>query len=1049
MLYFFTTNTYTSHIFFAVKRCFTCHTYTHKLVKTSLFFVLLLINYQIFSQNPITGNQGFQVITEGNFTSTGSHHIHGPLAVGGNLVINSSVGEINMDATGSYVFPGDGSTTTGLLVKGSITWSAGLLRVLNNKYIHIGNSNGSLSGDNGTNSATQVYPTGTAYNNAKRIETTIDQTPSPAVFQTVGFDFTTLFSTYRTNSTNLSTSTNNVQLYNSNNVAFSGNNVTSSQQVRINALTTGVNYLNLTPASLTNISDLTFNDAPSATKILVINVPITANYTWNNANMSGIGGSAQGPYIIWNFYGTTTYNITIAQATLIVGTVYAPNMNIIKTGTGDIDGNLIAKTAQLSLGEIHNYQFDAVICSNVTAGGTVGSNQSFCISGNPAAFTSSVAASGGSGTIQYQWEKSIDDGITWVDIVGATSATYDEPNTISITTQYRRKAKNSTCTTYGATSNAIIVTVVPINAATASSDSPITAGGTINLTSTGGGTYAWSGPSSFVSTLQNPSRTSATTAMAGVYTVTVTNSGCTSTATTSVTILSNNNLGIDCSLIPTLSFTNPTLISGTAGADNAQYRFSNVTGGTDAIVTILSRTHSDITVVDLDIPASTYGGYDAAMQPIIDYNWINSNGTFDASGERSVTFKIDFVASGTSTPKVIPSVVVTGLDIDGSGTEVREFIQSSGFQSHGVQNPTSLTLSGSLKAKGSLTTYTGINEQALDAMISYAYMNTSSITITYGADWNGSTSGFADNANPTMSDERRLNSLYFKCYDLNNNTCDLVLTPPTPNAGNRCGTGTVTLSASGCTGTYTWYNVSTGGTSIGTGSSFITPSISSSTTYYVECTAVGCTSSRASVIATVYTIPSAPTVTGGSNCGTGMVTLSVSGCTGGTVQWYSSQTGTTLLASGTNFSVASLANSTVYFVACTNSDGCVSTTRNYGVATINPIPQAELSSVNPTCLGMQSVSNGKLLLNKFEGSDLFSYNVGSTYNTGSATAFTSIPTNGELLTGISDPVTSISYTVRIKNPENCTIDRTITIVKQCNVCPVSYCEPPTNIVKTK
>ncbi len=181
-------------------------------------------------------------------------------------------------------------------------------------------------------------------------------------------------------------------------------------------------------------------------------------------------------------------------------------------------------------------------CSNVTTGGTVGSNQSFCVSGNPAAFTSSVAASGGSGTISYQWEKSVDGGTNWVDIVGATGATYDEPNTIAITTHYRRKAMSSTCTTFGATSNTIIVTVVSGNSATASSNSPVTVGGTINLTSTGGGTYAWSGPSSFASTLQNPSRTSATTAMAGVYTVTVTNSGCTASATTNVVI----NSGFSC-----------------------------------------------------------------------------------------------------------------------------------------------------------------------------------------------------------------------------------------------------------------------------------------------------------------------------------------------------------------------------------------------------------------------------------------------------------------------------------------------------------------------
>ena len=115
----------------------------------------------LLAQNPISGNQGFQIITEGNFTSAGSHHIHGPLAVGGNLVINTAAtSEVNMDNVGSYVFPGDGSTTTGLLVAGSVTWTTGNMNVLSGKYIHIGNSTGSLSGDNGNNSNTQVYPSG-------------------------------------------------------------------------------------------------------------------------------------------------------------------------------------------------------------------------------------------------------------------------------------------------------------------------------------------------------------------------------------------------------------------------------------------------------------------------------------------------------------------------------------------------------------------------------------------------------------------------------------------------------------------------------------------------------------------------------------------------------------------------------------------------------------------------------------------------------------------------------------------------------------------------
>jgi PKD repeat protein len=56
---------------------------------------------------------------------------------------------------------------------------------------------------------------------------------------------------------------------------------------------------------------------------------------------------------------------------------------------------------------------------------------------------------------------------------------------------------------------------------------------------------------------------------------------------------------------------------------------------------------------------------------------------------------------------------------------------------------------------------------------------------------------------------------------------------PSGMASSRCGPGTVTLSASG-SGTLAWFADQIGGTQLGTGTSFTTPSISSTTTYYVE-----------------------------------------------------------------------------------------------------------------------------------------------------------------------------------------------------------------------
>ncbi len=69
---------------------------------------------------------------------------------------------------------------------------------------------------------------------------------------------------------------------------------------------------------------------------------------------------------------------------------------------------------------------------------------------------------------------------------------------------------------------------------TAGNNGPKCAGQTLQLTAStiGGATYAWTGPNSFTSALQNPSIAAATTAASGTYSVRATVAGCTSAAAT-------------------------------------------------------------------------------------------------------------------------------------------------------------------------------------------------------------------------------------------------------------------------------------------------------------------------------------------------------------------------------------------------------------------------------------------------------------------------------------------------------------------------------------
>ena len=83
------------------------------------------------------------------------------------------------------------------------------------------------------------------------------------------------------------------------------------------------------------------------------------------------------------------------------------------------------------------------------------------------------------------------------------------------------------------------VTVYGKPAATASSNSPVPQGATIQLYGgpDGMASYSWTGPGGWTSSLQNPTRTNAAPAMAGTYTLTVTNGhGCSDGDTTSVIV---------------------------------------------------------------------------------------------------------------------------------------------------------------------------------------------------------------------------------------------------------------------------------------------------------------------------------------------------------------------------------------------------------------------------------------------------------------------------------------------------------------------------------
>ena len=167
------------------------------------------------------------------------------------------------------------------------------------------------------------------------------------------------------------------------------------------------------------------------------------------------------------------------------------------------------------------------------------------------------------------------------------------------------------------------------------------------------------------------------------------------------------------------------------------------------------------------------------------------------------------------------------------------------------------------------------------------------------------------------------------------------ITSTTPSS--ICGSGTVTLGATASAGTIHWYDVPTGGSSIGTGNSFTTPSISVTTTYYVDATDNGCTTgSRTSVVATVAN-PTILSTTPGSNICSGTVVLGATASSGATVNWYTALSGGSAIATGNSYTTPSISVTTTYYVAATQS-GCTSSPRIAVIATIKKVAGIRVST---------------------------------------------------------------------------------------------------------
>ncbi len=199
---------------------------------------------------------------------------------------------------------------------------------------------------------------------------------------------------------------------------------------------------------------------------------------------------------------------------------------------------------------------------------------------------------------------------------------------------------------------------------------------------------------------------------------------------------------------PEYDFTNGSLISGSDRQIGAQYRFTTVKPGVDAIVTITNLT-GGLTLTSIDGGS----GFAEALQPVI-------NVPANSTGYAEMT--INFVKVGTVSPMTMLEVPLTCIDVDGklfSGLAVNEFDQVK--KTTGMYVDFNL-LGGELAVTFDPVWVTGTNTASIDypgvdtlakqAMFSTISSNVSQITVRTGA------------INNTTSSQQRLRSFYFKRF---------------------------------------------------------------------------------------------------------------------------------------------------------------------------------------------------------------------------------------------------------------------------------------------
>lgn len=151
-----------------------------------------------------------------------------------------------------------------------------------------------------------------------------------------------------------------------------------------------------------------------------------------------------------------------------------------------------------------------------------------CVDGNTSFPLSSTIGSGFTNPA-YQWQKSVDDGLSWLDIPGANSSTYTTPAmTTAGSVRYRMiigEGANFSSASCRIAANPLTVRLTALPFVQATNYVFGCFGSDVALFASGGSSFQWTGPNGFTSTKQHPVIPKVKYSDAGVYKVVVSTAG--------------------------------------------------------------------------------------------------------------------------------------------------------------------------------------------------------------------------------------------------------------------------------------------------------------------------------------------------------------------------------------------------------------------------------------------------------------------------------------------------------------------------------------------